>query len=51
VSCDGYKTVVTHVFDASSPRLHSDAVFGVRESLVVDMSGLTATFDVTLDEV
>lgn len=51
VSCDSYKTVVTHVFDASSPRLHSDAVFGVRESLVVDMSGLTATFDVTLDEV
>jgi protocatechuate 3,4-dioxygenase beta subunit len=51
VSRDGYKTVVTHVFDSASLHLTSDAVFGVRESLIVNMSGPTATFDITLDAV
>lgn len=49
VSCEGYKTVVTHVFDSSSPHLDSDAVFGVRDSLIVDMSASVATFDISLD--
>ncbi len=36
VSADGYVPVVTHVFDRSSAYLDSDAVFGVKASLVRD---------------
>ena len=49
VTCAGYKTLITHLFDASSPHLHSDAVFGVRESLAVDMNHDEASFDLVLD--
>jgi len=49
VSCPGYKTLITHAFDADSPNLDRDAVFGVRESLIIDMNGGTATFDLVLD--
>jgi protocatechuate 3,4-dioxygenase beta subunit len=35
VAAPGYRTLVTHVFDAESDYLDSDAVFGVRDSLVV----------------
>ncbi len=49
VSCPGYKTLITHVFDAGSAHLHLDAVFGVRESLVIPMDGGEATFDFVLD--
>ena len=45
----GYKTVTTHAFDAGSKWLESDAVFGVRKSLIVDMEDGEATFDVVLD--
>jgi len=53
VSAPGYKTLITHVFDAESPHLDDDAVFGVRDSLVrqfePDEHGeLATTFDVTL---
>jgi protocatechuate 3,4-dioxygenase beta subunit len=34
VRADGYQPVTTHLFDADSPYLDSDAVFGVKESLV-----------------
>jgi len=30
----GYVTLVTHVFEAGDPSLDSDAVFGVKDSLV-----------------
>ncbi len=36
VSAPGYRTVATHFFDRTSPHLDSDAVFGVKPSLVVD---------------
>lgn len=36
VSAPGLRTLTTHVFVAGSPYLDSDAVFGVRESLVLD---------------
>jgi catechol 1,2-dioxygenase len=36
ISAPGYRTLVTHVFDSDSDYLDSDAVFGVRDSLVVD---------------
>ncbi|GAA0903483.1 intradiol ring-cleavage dioxygenase [Virgisporangium aurantiacum] len=64
VTAPGYCPVTTHVFVADSPYLNSDAVFGVKESLVRDVSlvddhrraveaGLpnpfhTLTFDLTL---
>ena len=35
VSAKGYQTVTTHLFVADSPYLHSDAVFGMKESLIV----------------
>ncbi|HVA70802.1 MAG TPA: dioxygenase [Acidimicrobiales bacterium] len=49
VSCAGYKTLVTHAFDADSPHLRRDAVFGVREGLIIDMNGGRADFSVVLD--
>jgi catechol 1,2-dioxygenase len=64
VTAPGYRPVTTHVFVADSPYLDSDAVFGVKESLVREVPevddparaaevGLpnpfrTLTFDVTL---
>jgi hydroxyquinol 1,2-dioxygenase len=55
VRADGYKDLITHVFDEASDYLHEDAVFGVRESLIrrfaSDENGeLAATFDIVLDE-
>jgi protocatechuate 3,4-dioxygenase beta subunit/peroxiredoxin len=34
-SADGYRTIVTELFTDDDPYLHSDAVFGVKPSLVV----------------
>lgn len=36
VSADGYEPVTTHIFDSIDPYLTSDAVFGVKESLVCE---------------
>jgi hydroxyquinol 1,2-dioxygenase len=36
VSAPGHKEVTTHLFVKDSPYLDSDAVFGVRESLIVE---------------
>lgn len=36
VSAPGYRPVTTHVFDSQNPYLDSDAVFGVKTSLVRD---------------
>ena len=36
VSAPGYETLITHVFRAGDPYLDSDAVFGVRQSLVAE---------------
>lgn len=36
VSADGYVPVTTHLFARGDPYLSSDAVFGVKESLIVD---------------
>lgn len=36
ISAEGYKTLVTHVFRDGDPYLESDAVFGVRASLIAD---------------
>jgi catechol 1,2-dioxygenase len=37
VSAPGYRPVTTHVFVADSPYLDSDAVFGVKDSLIRDV--------------
>ncbi len=49
VSAPAYKTVITHLFDRESDYLDSDTVFGVRDSLVVDMSKGTVEFDFVLE--
>jgi hydroxyquinol 1,2-dioxygenase len=36
IQAAGYKTLTTHVFRAGDPYLDSDAVFGVRSSLIAD---------------
>ncbi len=36
VSAPGYEPVTTHIFDRADPYLESDAVFAVKESLIVD---------------
>lgn len=38
VTASGYQTLVTHVFDAMSPCLESDVVYGVREKLLIHLS-------------
>lgn len=35
---DGYDTLVTHLFIAGDEYLHSDAVFGVKDQLIVDLA-------------
>jgi len=50
VSAPGKKTVITHLFDSESDYLDSDAVFGVRESLIVDMNNGVCEFDFALDD-
>ena len=54
VRADGYKELITHVFDAQTEHLRDDAVFGVRDSLVRrfepdDAGELATTFDIVLD--
>ncbi len=49
VSAPTYKTVITHLFDRESEYLDSDTVFGVRDSLVVDMTAGTVDYDFVLE--
>ena len=52
VRAAGHYPVTTHLFDSESKYLDSDAVFGVRDSLILkfeaDGDGLKTTFDITL---
>ena len=34
LEADGFETLVTHIFDPDDPYIHTDAVFGVKESLL-----------------
>jgi protocatechuate 3,4-dioxygenase beta subunit len=38
VDAPGHRTLITHIFVAGDPHLDNDAVFGVKESLVVDFA-------------
>lgn len=48
ITAPGHEPLITHVFDRASDYLDSDAVFGVRPSLIVDMDGGEARFDPVL---
>jgi len=53
VNAAGHYPVQTHVFDSKSDYLDSDAVFGVRDSLILEFAdagngALKTTFDITL---
>jgi catechol 1,2-dioxygenase len=49
VDAPGHKAVITHLFDAASDYLDSDAVFGVRNSLIVDMADGVCEYDFVLE--
>lgn len=56
IKAAGYETLITHVFREGDPYLDSDAVFGVRESLVADWvkqpdGGYSLDFDFVLNPV
>lgn len=36
LKAEGFETLVTHIFDPDDPYIHSDAVFGVKESLLAE---------------
>ncbi len=38
VTADGYDPLTTHIFDPDDPYINSDAVFGVKESLLADFN-------------
>lgn len=48
VAADGYRPLVTHLFDSASPYLGSDAVFAVRPSLIIDMDGPACDIEIVL---
>ncbi len=41
VSAEGFDTLVTHIFDPDDPYIHSDAVFGVKQSLMAKFNPVT----------
>lgn len=54
LKADGFKELITHVFDAESQYLVDDAVFGVRQALITSFAPdehgeLSTTFDFVLD--
>lgn len=49
LTAPGYKSITTHLFDRESPYLDSDTVFGVREGLIVDMSGPVVEYDFVME--
>jgi hydroxyquinol 1,2-dioxygenase len=56
ITADNYQTLVTHVFRSGDQYLDSDAVFGVRQTLVADWikqpdGGYTLTYDFVLNPV
>ena len=41
ISADGFDTLTTHIFDPDDPYIHSDAVFGVKQSLMARFEPVT----------
>jgi hydroxyquinol 1,2-dioxygenase len=48
IAAPGYQTLVTHLFVAGDEHLATDAVFGVKDSLIIDFTDDKATYDFTL---
>jgi hydroxyquinol 1,2-dioxygenase len=48
IAAPGYRTLITHLFVAGDKHLDADAVFGVKDSLIIDFTGNKATYDFTL---
>ena len=42
LSADGYRPLTTHIFDPDDPYIHTDAVFGVKESLMAKFEAVGA---------
>lgn len=40
ISADGFATLTTHIFDPDDPYIESDAVFGVKESLLAEFKSV-----------
>ena len=36
MKADGFETLITHIFDPNDPYIDSDAVFGVKQSLLAE---------------
>jgi catechol 1,2-dioxygenase len=51
VRAPGYKPLVTHAFDAGSPWLSEDAVFGVRGSIIAPMDDGDCQFDLVIEKI
>ncbi len=56
IQAEGYETLITHVFRDGDPYLDSDAVFGVRQSLIADWAsqpdgGTQLNYDFVLNPV
>ena len=55
VAAPGYETLVTHIFSDDDPYLESDAVFGVKESLIASFEstedGWKVDFDIKLKKI
>lgn len=49
VAAPGYEQLVTHIFSKDDPYLESDAVFGVKESLIVDFERVGDSWKVDFD--
>lgn len=49
IAANGYLPVTTHLFDAKSSYLNNDVVFGVRESLIINMDNGKCYYDFVLD--
>ncbi|MBB3541267.1 MULTISPECIES: intradiol ring-cleavage dioxygenase [Rhizobium] len=41
IKADGFETLITHIFDPDDPYIDSDAVFGVKESLLAEFRRTT----------
>ena len=41
ISAEGFDTLTTHIFDPDDPYIHSDAVFGVKQSLMAKFEPVT----------
>jgi catechol 1,2-dioxygenase len=43
IKADGFETLTTHIFDPDDPYINSDAVFGVKESLLAEFKRIQDT--------